>query len=143
MVEIYKFTDDGMTQYMAVWEGDQGWYLGAAETGWICWGPDGEGWDCASEKVRRHKAVRVRTVSWETFDSAMKNLPDSIPSLVGAPEPAPEPALAPPGPEEAIYAAALEKHQAEAELMAAIQEERSDRAWVDAALARRGCTIEG
>lgn len=44
---------------------------------------------------------------------------------------------------EEVHAAATGKHRAEAEQMRAIEEGRNDRAWVDAALTRLGCTIEG
>lgn len=43
---------------------------------------------------------------------------------------------------EAVYAATKAKHEAEEKQMAAILAGRSDRSWVDAALARLGCEIE-
>jgi RraA family protein len=43
---------------------------------------------------------------------------------------------------ETVYAKTKAKRQAEEEQMAAILEGRSDRAWIDASLARLGCAIE-
>jgi regulator of RNase E activity RraA len=44
---------------------------------------------------------------------------------------------------EAVYRAATAKHAAEEKQMAAIKSGSSDRSWVDSALQRLGCTIEG
>jgi regulator of RNase E activity RraA len=41
-----------------------------------------------------------------------------------------------------VLKAAESKHQAEIKQLAAIKEGRSDRAWVDAALTRLGCSIQ-
>ena len=42
-----------------------------------------------------------------------------------------------------VLKAAEAKHQAEIKQLAAIKAGKSDRAWVDATLAKLGCTIEG
>jgi regulator of RNase E activity RraA len=44
---------------------------------------------------------------------------------------------------ETVYAATLAKHAAETKQMAEIEAGASDRSWVDAALKKLGCEIEG